>query len=91
MKSAKRAPERQCRLLALVGVFEVPQVKLVNGLFGTKERSTSVPTAEKLYDRGVAWHNSFMQGGSAVGQTAGGELVRNRPHATSGSGRISTW
>ncbi len=32
---------------------------------------TSLPTAAKLYDRGAAWDNSFMQGGRPE---AGGEL-----------------
>jgi hypothetical protein len=51
--------------VALVGVFEVPRIKLTNGLFRTKEKPTSVPTAVKLYDRQATVENRFMQGGSA--------------------------
>jgi hypothetical protein len=49
-------------------MFEVPRVKLVNGLLRTKESPTSLPTAAKLYDSRAAWDNSFMQGGSAEGR-----------------------
>jgi hypothetical protein len=49
-------------------MFEVPRVKLVNGLLRTKESPTSLPTAAKLYDSRAARDNSFMQGGSAEGR-----------------------
>ena len=37
--------------MAQVGVFEVPRVQLIYGLFRTTKRPTSVPTAVALYDR----------------------------------------
>jgi hypothetical protein len=49
-------------------MFEVPRLKLVNGLFRTKESPTSLPAAAKLYDRRAAWDNSFIQGRSAEGR-----------------------
>ena len=53
--------------MAPVGVIEAPRVQLENGLFRTKKKPTSLPTAALEYPRrGNA--KSFIQGGSAKGR-----------------------
>jgi hypothetical protein len=53
--------------LAPVGVIEAPRVQLENGLFRTKEKPTSLPTAALEYPR-RGNVKSFIQGGSAKGR-----------------------
>jgi hypothetical protein len=50
-----------------VGVIEAPRVQLENGLFRTKEKPTSLPTAALEYPR-RGNVKSFIQGGSAKGR-----------------------
>ena len=53
--------------MASVGVIEAPQVQLTNGLVGTIDKPTSLPTATPEYLRhGDA--KSFSQGGSPQGR-----------------------
>jgi hypothetical protein len=76
MKSNKRAPGTAMPSLGLSGDVRGTRLKLVNGLFRTKESPTSLPAAAKLYDSRAAWDNSFMQGGSAEGRWGTGKKPR---------------
>jgi hypothetical protein len=60
--------QRLCRPFGFSGAVQDTGVKLQNGLFRTKERPTSVPTAVKLYMPDTQRQNRFMPGGSARGR-----------------------
>jgi len=62
--------------VALVGVFEVPRIKLRHGVFRTKQKSTSVPTAANYMTGTQRWKTVSCRRGSAERPVGNLDLLR---------------